>query len=49
VDASQIRYAQSGDVAIAYRVVGDGPVDLVLTPGPISNVELMRLYAVDGA
>jgi class 3 adenylate cyclase/alpha-beta hydrolase superfamily lysophospholipase len=26
------RYARSGDVAIAYQVVGDGPVDLVLVP-----------------
>jgi class 3 adenylate cyclase len=28
----EIRYARSGDVAIAYQVVGDGPVDLVLVP-----------------
>ena len=27
-----IRYARSGDVAIAYQVVGDGPVDLVFLP-----------------
>ena len=27
-----IRYARSGDVAIAYQVVGDGPVDLVFVP-----------------
>jgi class 3 adenylate cyclase len=27
-----IRYARSGDVAIAYQVVGDGPVDLVWVP-----------------
>jgi hypothetical protein len=26
------RYARSGDVNIAYQVVGDGPIDLVLTP-----------------
>ncbi|HEU5212602.1 MAG TPA: adenylate/guanylate cyclase domain-containing protein [Gaiellaceae bacterium] len=41
MDASDVSYAQSGDVSIAYRVVGDGPVDLVVTPGAISNVELM--------
>jgi class 3 adenylate cyclase/alpha-beta hydrolase superfamily lysophospholipase len=29
VDAPDIQYARSGDVAIAYQVVGDGPVDVV--------------------
>jgi class 3 adenylate cyclase len=27
-----VRYARSGDVAIAYQVLGDGPVDLVFVP-----------------
>ena len=30
--APDIRYARSGDVSIAYQVVGDGPVDLVFVP-----------------
>jgi len=34
-----IRYAQSGDVSIAYRVTGDGPLDLVLVPGFFSHLE----------
>src|SRR5438093_4908524 len=34
------RYARSGDVNIAYQVVGDGPVDLVYVPGWVSHVEL---------
>jgi pimeloyl-ACP methyl ester carboxylesterase len=34
------RYARSGDVNIAYQVVGDGPLDLVVVPGWISNVEM---------
>ena len=34
------RYARSGDVSIAYQVVGDGPVDLVLVPGFVTHVEL---------
>jgi pimeloyl-ACP methyl ester carboxylesterase len=34
-------YARSGDVNIAYQVVGEGPIDLVYVPGWISNVELM--------
>jgi pimeloyl-ACP methyl ester carboxylesterase len=33
-------YARSGDVAIAYQVVGDGPFDLVYVPGFLSHVEL---------
>ena len=33
------RYALSGDAHIAYQVVGEGPRDLVLIPGFISNVE----------
>ena len=33
-------YARNGDVRIAYQVVGDGPIDLVLTPPYISHVDL---------
>jgi pimeloyl-ACP methyl ester carboxylesterase len=33
-------YAKSGEVNIAYQVVGKGPVDLVLVPGFISHLEL---------
>jgi pimeloyl-ACP methyl ester carboxylesterase len=36
----QTRYARSGDVNIAYQVVGDGPRDLVLVPGWVSNIEV---------
>ena len=36
----ETRYALSGDVRVAYQVVGDGPRDLVLAPGFVSNVEL---------
>ena len=35
------RYAKSGDVNIAYQVVGEGPRDLVYVPGFVSNVEVM--------
>jgi pimeloyl-ACP methyl ester carboxylesterase len=35
----QTRYARSGDVSIAYQVVGNGPLDLVVVPGWISNVD----------
>ncbi len=32
-------YARSGDVNIAYQVVGDGPLDLVLVMGWVSNID----------
>jgi pimeloyl-ACP methyl ester carboxylesterase len=35
----ETRYAKSGDMHIAYQVVGDGPIDLVLVPGFFSHVE----------
>jgi class 3 adenylate cyclase len=34
------QYAKSGDLSIAYQVIGDGPLDLVLVPGWVSNIEL---------
>ncbi len=37
--APQTRYARSGDLHIAYQVVGDGPIDLVYVPSWISQVE----------
>jgi class 3 adenylate cyclase len=36
----QTRYARSGDLSIAYQVVGDGPFDLVLVHGWVSNIDL---------
>ena len=36
----ETHYARSGDVHIAYQVVGDGPMDLVFVPGFISNIDL---------
>src|SRR5512133_932910 len=32
-EASQTRFAKSGGVSIAYQVLGDGPLDLVLVHG----------------
>src|SRR4029078_8624170 len=32
-------YAKSGDVHIAYQVFGSGPIDLVLVPGFVSQIE----------
>ena len=36
----QTRYARSGDVNIAYQVIGNGARDLVVVPGWLSNIEL---------
>ncbi len=33
------KYAKSGDIHIAYQVLGEGPRDLVYVPGWISHVE----------
>jgi pimeloyl-ACP methyl ester carboxylesterase len=41
VTAPRTHYTKSGDLNIAYQVVGEGPLDLVYVPGWISNVELM--------
>ena len=41
MERSETRYARSGDVSIAYQVMGDGPFDLVYVPGWVSNIELM--------
>ncbi len=35
----ETRYARSGDVDIAYQVIGDGPVDLVFVMGWVSHLE----------
>ena len=37
--APDTRYAKSGDVHIAYQTYGDGDINLVVTPGFISNLE----------
>ncbi len=35
-----IRYARNGDINIAYRVMGDGPRDLVFVQGNITNLDI---------
>ena len=37
--APRTRYAKSGDLSIAYQVVGDGPLDLVHAPPAVSHLE----------
>jgi len=35
----ETQYARSGDVNIAYQVLGDGPFDLVYVPGYATHLE----------
>jgi class 3 adenylate cyclase len=37
--SAETHYARSGNLRIAYQVVGDGPLDLVFVPGFISNLD----------
>jgi class 3 adenylate cyclase len=38
---ARTRYARNGDARIAYQVIGDGPLDVVVVPGFVSNVEYL--------
>lgn len=40
VPRGKIRYAKSGDFYVAYQVVGDGPIDLLLSPGWVTHLDL---------
>lgn len=40
-DPPEPRYALSGGAHIAYQVLGEGPIDLVYTPGIWSNLDVM--------
>ena len=36
-----VRYAKSGDVHVAYHVFGEGPLNLILAPLFVSNIEVL--------
>jgi pimeloyl-ACP methyl ester carboxylesterase len=40
VDVPETRCARSGDLQIAYQVVGEGPLDIVFVPAWVSNIEM---------
>ena len=40
VERSPIRYANNDGIAVAYQVVGSGPVDLLFIPGFVSHLEI---------
>lgn len=37
----EVRYARNGDVSIAYRVIGSGPLDLLFMGGFVSHIEFL--------
>jgi class 3 adenylate cyclase len=38
----ETRYALNGDVNVAYQIMGDGPIDIVMVPGVVSHVEFQH-------
>jgi len=40
MERPETRFAWNGDVALAYQVVGDGPIDIVYLQGYCSNVDM---------
>ena len=40
MDVPETRYARSGDLQIAYEMVVEGPLDVVLVPPYLSNIEM---------
>jgi pimeloyl-ACP methyl ester carboxylesterase len=41
-DLPLTRYATSGEVNVAYQVLGDGPIDIIMVPGIVSHVEFLH-------
>ena len=39
-DRPETKFAWNGDVALAYQVIGDGPIDIVYLQGMVSNIDL---------
>ena len=39
-----LHYTRNGDIALAYQVVGDGPRDVLLVSGYLSNLEYAWMY-----
>jgi hypothetical protein len=40
MDIPEIHYVRNGGVALAYQVLGDGPLDLVYMQGFINNIDI---------
>jgi pimeloyl-ACP methyl ester carboxylesterase len=39
--APKTQYAKKGEVSIAYQVIGDGPIDLILVNGIMAHMDLI--------
>jgi class 3 adenylate cyclase/alpha-beta hydrolase superfamily lysophospholipase len=46
MDFGETQYANAGDVDIAYRVFGDGPMDVVIVPGIFSHLDLFFTFDI---
>ena len=44
MDFGETEYARAGDVDVAYRVFGDGPMNLVIVPGIFSHLDLFFTF-----
>ena len=42
--APRTQYAKCGDLNLAYQVVGDGDIDIVLVPSFVSHIEFFRAH-----
>jgi class 3 adenylate cyclase/pimeloyl-ACP methyl ester carboxylesterase len=42
LDLPETHYARSGELNIAYQVMGDGPIDLIFVPGMITHVDFLH-------
>lgn len=40
----ETKYADCNGLSIAYQVMGDGPIDIIMVPGSISHVELFHEF-----
>jgi class 3 adenylate cyclase len=40
VKEPEVKYAKSGDIHVAYQVFGNGPIDIVHTPGTVSHLDV---------
>ena len=41
-DLPETRYVHSGEVSIAYQVMGHGPMDIIVVPGLFSHVDFLH-------
>ncbi len=44
MDFGETKYAHAGDIDIAYRVFGDGPMNLVVVPGIFAHLDLFFTF-----